>query len=178
MVEGDGWTNGKGFGYKSISKRLRQDFTEISHKLGFGTTEYKDSVSVTKVQIYPTINSKPNKIKYSGKVYCVSVPNKFILVRRNGRSIWSGNSYKPQKIVESFEGGTKPEILHINHYHKMSQMFYRNVHIFQDGTFQSQTPFMMEKGLAAHKGSWLVMYHPDEKGGIVNIETKFIPFYE
>jgi outer membrane receptor for Fe3+-dicitrate len=37
---------------------------------------------------------------------------------------------------------------------------------------------MMEKGLAAHKGSWLVMYHPDEKGGIVNIETKFIPFYE
>lgn len=87
-------------------------------------------------------------------------------------------SYKPQKIVESYEGGTKPDVLHINHYHKMGQFFYRNVHVFLDGTFQSQTPFMQELGLAAHKGSWLIEIEPDKNGGVANIVTKFVPFYK
>ena len=87
-------------------------------------------------------------------------------------------SYRLQKIIESFEGGTKPHILHVNHFHKMAQVFYRNVHAFLDGCFQSQTHFMMEQGLAAHKGSWLVRVHPDKFGGVADLETKFVPFYK
>jgi len=87
-------------------------------------------------------------------------------------------SYKPQKIIESLPGGEKPHILHINHFHKMCQLFYRNVHCFMDGTFQSQTHWMMEKGLAAHKGGWLIEYESDKDGGIVGMQTKFVPFYK
>jgi SPP1 gp7 family putative phage head morphogenesis protein len=32
---------------------------------------------------------------YSGKVYCVSVPNEVLYVRRNGKPAWCGNTVKP-----------------------------------------------------------------------------------
>jgi DNA polymerase II small subunit/DNA polymerase delta subunit B len=66
-------------------------------------------------------------------------------------------SYRPQKIVESLEGGTKPDMLAIGHYHKAEFMpSYRNVASLQSGTFQRQTPFMSRQGLAAHMGGWIV----------------------
>jgi hypothetical protein len=34
----------------------------------------------------------PKAVPYNGRVYCVSVPNGIIYVRRNGRAIWSGNT--------------------------------------------------------------------------------------
>jgi len=48
----------------------------------------------------PYIHTKP----YKGKVYCVSVPNQIIKVRRNGFEIWSGNSLmgtNPRGVVFS-----------------------------------------------------------------------------
>jgi hypothetical protein len=86
-------------------------------------------------------------------------------------------SYKPQKIIEAMSGGEKPNILAIGHYHKMLQMFYRNVHVFMAGTFCEQTPFMRRNGLAAHVGSWIVEGKSNDKG-ISEIMGKFIPYYE
>ena len=37
-------------------------------------------------------NSKINKINYNGKIYCVSVPNRTLLVERDGQLTWCGNS--------------------------------------------------------------------------------------
>jgi hypothetical protein len=66
-------------------------------------------------------------------------------------------SYRPQKIVESLEGGTKPDMIAIGHYHKAEWMpSYRNVCAVQTGTFQRQTPFMARQGLAAHVGGWII----------------------
>jgi len=66
-------------------------------------------------------------------------------------------SYKPQKIIESLEGGTKPNMLAIGHFHKAEMMpSYRNVAGVQAGTFQRQTPFMVRGGLAAHVGGWII----------------------
>ena len=66
-------------------------------------------------------------------------------------------SYRPQKIIESLDGGQKPNMLLIGHYHKAEMMpSYRNVVGLQAGTFQRQTPFMARQGLAAHVGGWLV----------------------
>jgi len=44
----------------------------------------------------PIVNkhSKSDKwVDYSGKIYCVEVPNHIIYVRRNGKPVWSGNSF-------------------------------------------------------------------------------------
>ena len=65
-------------------------------------------------------------------------------------------SYKSQKIVESLEGGVKPEVLHIGHFHKAEYLFYRNIHVFQNGCLQSQSKFMKGKHLSAHRGFWII----------------------
>lgn len=40
------------------------------------------------------IDTKERTVDYSGLVYCVSVPNKIIYVRRNGKPVWCGNSLR------------------------------------------------------------------------------------
>lgn len=87
-------------------------------------------------------------------------------------------SYKPQKAIDAMSGGEKPNILAIGHYHKAEYLFYRNVHCFQTGCLQSQTPFMKGKQLAAHMGGWIVEVHVDDDGTISRIKQEFIPFYK
>ena len=85
-------------------------------------------------------------------------------------------SYRPQKIVESLEGGTKPDLLCIGHYHKAEFMpSYRNVAAIQTGTFQRQTPFMARQGLAAHVGGWIVDVTVGEGHNVIRAE--FVAFY-
>jgi hypothetical protein len=85
-------------------------------------------------------------------------------------------SYRPQKIVESLEGGTKPDMLAIGHYHKAEMLpSYRNVCGVQVGAFQRQTPFMARGGLAAHVGGWIIEVAVGD--GHNRIKGEFIAFY-
>lgn len=86
-------------------------------------------------------------------------------------------SYKPQKWAESIAGGTKPDLAFIGHFHKAEYLFYRNIHIFQAGCLESQTPFMKGKGLAAHTGFWLVTLNTNKDGSIRRITPEFYPMY-
>lgn len=49
------------------------------------------------------VNNPDNKeeieelVKYKGKVYCLQVPNNVLYVRRNGKTVWCGNSRHAQK---------------------------------------------------------------------------------
>ena len=77
-------------------------------------------------------------------------------------------SYRPQKIIESFEGGEKPAVLLIGHYHKLDCGLVRNVWYVQTGTQQDQTPFMRQKSIEAHIGGFLIELEQDPKtGGII-----------
>lgn len=88
-------------------------------------------------------------------------------------------SYKSQKIVESYTGGTKPNSLFIGHFHKSEFLpSYRNVNVIQVGTFQAQTPFMRTKGLAAHLGGWIVEVDFNKEKSINRFKAEFIAFYE
>jgi DNA polymerase II small subunit/DNA polymerase delta subunit B len=85
-------------------------------------------------------------------------------------------SYRCQKIVESLEGGTKPDMLAIGHYHKAEFIpSYRNVALLQTGTFQRQTPFMARQGLAAHVGGWIIDVTVGEGHNVIRAE--FVAFY-
>lgn len=94
---------------------------------------------------------------------------------------WDGSayalSYKVQKIIEAMEADSKPNILAVGNYHKIEYFFYRSIHAFQTGTFQSQTPFMRGKGLSAHMGGWIITIDVDSKGYIQRIVPEVIPFY-
>lgn len=90
-------------------------------------------------------------------------------------------SYHPQKIVESLSGGTKPNMIAIGHYHKAELIpQYRNVVTIQSGTFESQTPFMKRKHLAAHVGGWIVeVVAGAAPECLVNtVKAQFISFFE
>ena len=86
-------------------------------------------------------------------------------------------SYKLQKLVESFTGGEKPEVVFSGHYHKAMYMFLRNVHAFESGTLCGQTDWMRGKKIPAHKGAWIVDMELG-KGGIGRVGCEFIPGYK
>lgn len=46
---------------------------------------------------------KPSVIDYDGMIYCVEVPNHILMVRRNGKIIWSGNSSVLEHSMLSFD---------------------------------------------------------------------------
>lgn len=98
------------------------------------------------------------------------------------RHPWDGSayaiSYKPQKMIESMEADSKPNILAIGHYHKMEYLFYRNIHCFQAGCFQSQTPFTRGKGISVHLGGWIITVEVDPKGHVQRIIPEMVPFYK
>lgn len=76
-------------------------------------------------------------------------------------------SYRPQKIIESYEGGEKPAVVLFGHYHKLDCNNIRNVWSVQTGTQQDQTPFMRKKSLEAHVGGAIVEMEQDPKTGAI-----------
>lgn len=86
-------------------------------------------------------------------------------------------SYHPQKYIEALTGGEKPHILLMGHYHKMEEIFYRNVHLFQSGTIQSQTPYMKRNNNAAMMGFWIIDIWQNAQG-IGSVQSKWFPHFE
>lgn len=87
------------------------------------------------------------------------------------------DSYKIQKLIESFEGGKKPNIIISGHYHKQVAIFRRNIFGFEAGTLCGQTRFMRGKKLQAHKGFGIIEVWMG-KHGIERLRHEFIPFYD
>lgn len=76
-------------------------------------------------------------------------------------------SYRPQKIIESYEGGEKPAVALYGHYHKLDAGSIRNVWFGQTGCSQDQTPFMRKKSIEAHVGGLIIELEQDPKTGSI-----------
>jgi predicted phosphodiesterase len=87
-------------------------------------------------------------------------------------------SYSSQKLAESFQGGEKPAVCIIGHYHKQEYCFPRNVHCVQAGCTQDQTRFMRKRKLAAHVGFCIITLQQDIKGSISRFSPEFFPFWD
>lgn len=86
-------------------------------------------------------------------------------------------SYRPQKIVESYSGGEKPTVLVIGHYHKSGFYDIRDVATFQAGCLERQTPFMRKHSLAARMGFWIVELRFTESGSLRRIRHEWFKYY-
>jgi len=106
MMLGDGsFKNGEGKGYKTSSIKLANDVFEIALKCGYCPTmttsfdkryksyNYYISLAKRKFTLSNHIKDKREWINYNDYVYCVTVPNHIIYVRRNGKGCWCGNCY-------------------------------------------------------------------------------------
>ena len=87
-------------------------------------------------------------------------------------------SYTPQKIVESYQGGEKPRILLLGHYHKIDYCFPREVHVIQMGCVEDQTIYMRKKKIQAHIGGGILELRQAPDGTINRIKPEFITFFD
>lgn len=122
LFDGDGNKTQTANILTTISKQLADDVLELLLKAGYcgslssrDRTDYISEIKGRKVQSnYPVyevnwlnktehhsinshdpqerVNEKESLVSYRGKVYCVSVPNKILYVRRNGKPVWCGNT--------------------------------------------------------------------------------------
>ena len=108
LIQGDGTTNGRGWTFYKSSERFANHVQEIALKLGYGATVHdldrsdEDNYQTKReyrVGISPTwcfnANQGANAFgreKYDGSVYCCTVDGGIVLVRRNGKPVWCGNS--------------------------------------------------------------------------------------
>lgn len=100
LLDGDGDKNGRNsWRYTTVSPRLADDVQEIAVKCGMGASISLDKQGFYRVYICTTRTTQCNLgrdrsewMDYSGKVYCVEVPNSIVMVRQNGHAYFSGNS--------------------------------------------------------------------------------------
>jgi DNA-binding transcriptional regulator YhcF (GntR family) len=87
-------------------------------------------------------------------------------------------SYAPQKIIESLQGGEKPNVLFLGHYHKLSYDIIRNVHVVQMGTTCDQSIFMRKKKIEAHVGGGIAEFRRSPDGTLNRAKVEFITAYD
>lgn len=85
-------------------------------------------------------------------------------------------SYKGQKLINSLEGGTKPQIIISGHYHCDFYMMYRNIHFLQAGCFERQTLWLKAGGLQPSCSAWLVTCRA-ESGSVIRFQPELIKFF-
>ena len=124
LIKGDGSERNGGFRYFTVSRRLAEDIAEIGIKCGFGVSLQKEKrdknkdifkIGLSARNLTPRITKKPKIINYAGMIYDVTVPNGTLMVERNGKFSWSGNSY---------DGGTASDT--IAHLSKFKEILFNN----------------------------------------------------
>lgn len=87
-------------------------------------------------------------------------------------------SYPSQKMVESFQGGEKPQAMIMGHYHKFDMVYPREVLCLMPGCVQDQTTFMRKKKLGAHVGFCICTIGARIDGTLGRFGVEWVPFYD
>lgn len=112
-------------------------------------------------------------IKYSTKI-----GSSIIRVIHAGGGSSYAVSYTSQKYVESLQGGEKPTIVLVGHFHKFDYAYPREVHVIQGGCTEDQTPYMRKKRLQANLGGCVIWIKQNELGVFTSVKVEWLPFYD
>jgi DNA polymerase II small subunit/DNA polymerase delta subunit B len=87
-------------------------------------------------------------------------------------------SYQPQKYIEALEGGKKPHVICMGHYHKAEKLpQYRNIYLIQTGCIEAQTPFMRRNNISAHCGFWIIKFMINEAKMVSRFKSEFVSWF-
>lgn len=88
-------------------------------------------------------------------------------------------SYKPQKMIEKYSSGEKPQILLIGHYHQYVHLFDRGVHAFLCPTFQGGgSAFGNSLGGAPAIGGLMMSWDLTEHGTMRQFVSEYRAYFE
>lgn len=130
-VDGDGWRSNGHEAYATISRRLADDMQELYLKLGFGVSasvvaakpyhirgrsgtntrdQYHVHRSTRRWAMLRDSRNRPNyrRVAYEGAVYCATVPNGTLIVRRGGKVAVCGNCAVGAAVAASMIGVSLP----------------------------------------------------------------------
>jgi hypothetical protein len=99
------------------------------------------------------------------------------VIHAGGGSAYA-TSYKAQKYMESLQGGEKPRIVVMGHYHKFEFGYPREVYCVQPGCCQDQTPFLRKNQIQAHVGGCILDIHVNEAGILDEVGCTFKSFFD
>lgn len=85
-------------------------------------------------------------------------------------------SYRLQKTIESFEGGRKPHLAFLGHWHTRAYVFVRNVHGWLTGCFQAQTDYQRRKALQPTIGATIIDLRFDDDGAIHELRQEYLTY--
>lgn len=88
-------------------------------------------------------------------------------------------SYVAQKVVESYEGGEKPNFLILGHHHVSNYLNERNIHVINMPGFQSQTIFGRTKRLRFEIGGAILEFKVNpEDGAVTRVRVEFNLYFD
>ena len=127
--------------YFTSSKGLGDDVQEMLVKLGYkttikkrftGNTKFQYIISYDKIDIWETLSKGCiTQEEYSGEIYCVTVDNGFVIARRNGSVMITGNSQWMHGSYRFIRGTPAEDIL---------LEYYRNLDILLGREHRKVTP--------------------------------------
>jgi len=109
----------------------------------------------------------------------MSVGGKDVVVRLAHPTIGIpyAKSYRPQKMAESIQGGTKPHVMLVGHTGNLEHIFPKDIWTVQVGSFIDQTPSMRNAQRDTVVGGYIIeLRRPQEyklPSGIVSYEERF-----
>jgi hypothetical protein len=105
-------------------------------------------------------------------------PGSYMRVIHPGSGTAYAVSYTTQKYMESLQGGEKPAVLLVGHYHKYNNSYPREVYDVQGGCLQDQTRFMRKKRIQAHVGYCIIELKQCSDGTLQSRRVQWEPFYD
>lgn len=87
-------------------------------------------------------------------------------------------SYVAQKLVESFQGGEKPAVVLLGHYHVHGNFIERNCHCVMAPGVCDQTIFARKKKLRYEVGGAIVSLKLDPNGAVTRFAVEWKPFFD
>lgn len=103
--------------------------------------------------------------------------NTRFLIRHPGGGTAYALSYNLQKWAEQLEGGTKPHVCAMGHYHKFCYIRSRNIWVASVDASCWQSPWMASKNIAAHVGFNIYDLSLDTDGTVREFVPRSFPYF-
>lgn len=148
-----------------------------------GWYQQREGVEIGRYMMNRAREQGRNDLRYLGYAECDVALNfgsgsaVLRIVHPGGGSAYA-ISYTDQKRTESYQGGEKPHVELVGHYHKFNHGYPREVHTIQGGCTCDQTLFMRKKRIQAHVGFSKIKIKQDGSGAISRISVEWFPFYD